>query len=595
MERKNKNIMTAMAILCVVGAGIFGMMALSEDADAIEINQNGLRYILDDENSTAKINGPVNTQTTTVDIPAMITHNSKTYNVTEISAGSFWSCVNLKAIVVSPDSQSFASVDGVLYNKAMTKLIQRPSAMVGEYTFPSTVTTIGDYALSYYSGSSHLTIPEGVTTLDHMVFTNSELVSVSLPSTFTSMGVFIDIHCMNLTTINVSPDNPNYASVDGILFNKAKTTLIRCPEGRTGDVTFPSTVTTIGANAFLRCVSVTSITISEGVTTIAAGAFSSCLSLTSITIPSSVTSFVPPTYCTSLTDINVSPDNPNYTSVGGVLYNKDRTHLLNFPMGRTGEFIIPSTVIHIENGAFAHSALTSVTIPSTVRQIYPDAFNSCESLASVTISEGVTFIGYMAFAHCPALTDLTIPSTVHSFTYDVVYANKMILRVPESMTIGGNVQPGVTVVTYTTHPEIIIDFEIVVEDDRITVTNNTVGATTYTWLFGDGQSSTETNPVHYYTVVGDYTVTLIAYNAGGNVAESKSVSVMNVPEVVIDETSPWDSVKEYALVLILGVIGLLALAAFALGVRKKQVLIVGIACIICAAISYYQKFMGGLW
>jgi hypothetical protein len=98
------------------------------------------------------------------------------------------------------------------------------------------------------------------------------------------------IECTNLTSITVDNANANYSSLDGVLFNKNKTTLILFPGGKGGSyTTIPNSVTSIGDYAFEFCTNLTSITIPNSVTFIG-DAFQFCTNLTSITIPNSVTS-----------------------------------------------------------------------------------------------------------------------------------------------------------------------------------------------------------------------------------------------------------------------------------------------------------------
>jgi uncharacterized repeat protein (TIGR02543 family) len=90
--------------------------------------------------------------------------------------------------------------------------------------------------------------------------------------------------------ITVASGNPAYSSVDGVLFNLAKTTLIRCPQGKTGTYSIPNNVTCIEDYAFDTCSGLASVTIPSSVTSIGYQAFLSCTGLSSVTIPRSVTS-----------------------------------------------------------------------------------------------------------------------------------------------------------------------------------------------------------------------------------------------------------------------------------------------------------------
>ena len=183
-------------------------------------------------------------------------------------------------------------------------------------------------------------------------------------------------------------------------------------------ITLPDSVTSIGDYAFYGCSSLTSITIPEGVTSIGYWAFSDCSSLTSITIPEGVTSIGNWAFygCTSLTGIWVGKCNPNYSNdENGVLYNKEKTRLIQCPGGLSGTYAIPDSVTSIGNWAFyGCSSLTSIIIPDSVTSIGNRAFMDCTSLTSVTIPDGVTSIGDKAFSGCSSLTSITIPESVTS-------------------------------------------------------------------------------------------------------------------------------------------------------------------------------------
>ncbi len=177
-------------------------------------------------------------------------------------------------------------------------------------------------------------------------------------------------------------------------------------------------VTSIGNCAFRYCTSLKSITIPNSVMEIGSSAFSGCSSLTSITIPNSVTNIGDSTFwgCSSLTAIYVAVDNKNYTSVNGVLFNKDKTALICYPAGKTDKsYKITNSVTSIGNYAFnGCSSLTSVTIPNSVTEIGGSAFVDCASLKSITMPNSVTSIGDMAFYKCSSLTSITIPDSVTS-------------------------------------------------------------------------------------------------------------------------------------------------------------------------------------
>lgn len=206
----------------------------------------------------------------------------------------------------------------------------------------------------------------------------------------------------------------------------------------------PSTVVTIGNGAFAHTC-ITRVVIPDGVEKIGRSAFSRCYSLTSIYIPASVTeiggwiAFA----ASKLTSFQVDPNNPNYCSVNGVLFNKAKTTLIQYPAGLPyPNYVVPEGVQCIEEIAFyrcenlvsvqlpnslttiKHSAfeycekLESVVIPPSVQYLEHETFGSCYKLSSVTFSEGLTSIGSKAFEYCKSLYTVEIPRSVTKIADD---------------------------------------------------------------------------------------------------------------------------------------------------------------------------------
>jgi len=247
----------------------------------------------------------------------------------------------------------------------------------------STFTSIGDYAFcdeENWTGCETLvsvTIPGSVTSIGDGAFgTCTRLASVTIPDSVTSIGDYAFLDCISLASVSIPS---SVTSIGDGAFGSC-TSL--------ASVTIPSSVTSIGWYAFNSCISLVSVTIPNSVTSIRQQAFGSCTSLASVTIPSSVTSIGDWAFygCKSLTAINVDTANTAYSSQDGVLYNKNKTILIQYPAGKTGSsFTIPSSVTSIGLSAFEDiTSLASVTIPGSVASIGDYAFSRCTNLASVT-------------------------------------------------------------------------------------------------------------------------------------------------------------------------------------------------------------------
>ena len=177
-------------------------------------------------------------------------------------------------------------------------------------------------------------------------------------------------------------------------------------------VVVPSSVKTIGEEAFSSCTSLTSITIPESVTIIKDNVFYDCISLSSITIPKSVTTIGSNAflYCTKLKEIKVEEENQNYCSVDGILFSKDKSELVCYPDNKDGAvYEIPETVVTIGNNAFNHcNKLTKITIPESVTTIKSSAFDACEGLKIISIPQSVTSIEDYAFVWCGNLKSIIV-------------------------------------------------------------------------------------------------------------------------------------------------------------------------------------------
>lgn len=219
---------------------------------------------------------------TSVTIPA---------NVEYIDSRAFMGCSNLTSISVVSGNSNYKGVSGVLFNKDMTQLVTYPFGKIGAYTIPSGVNEIQTMAFFGCQGLSSVTIPEGVKKIGDAAFGGCPLLTaVTIPASVTYLENTTFGQCRSLIKIGVAGGNANYASVDGVLFNKNMTELLCFPSGRAGSYKVPSSVRTIGYCAFNNCTLLFGVTIPLGITTIEADAFLNCTALMRAIISSTVIS-----------------------------------------------------------------------------------------------------------------------------------------------------------------------------------------------------------------------------------------------------------------------------------------------------------------
>ncbi len=488
--------------------------------------------------------------------------------VTSIGSSVFYNCKSLTAIDVVTENMDFCSIDGVLYDKACTSVIECPAGKSGEVIIPDGVTTVAYGAFRYCSNVTRIEMPDTVTSIENYGFAHcsglsemtlsgslqslstgafeycSGLNQIMIPASVTYIDSYVFGYCTGLSevifvgncpshistsslygvTANVYYNENNSTWTSNTMLNYGGTltwtakdlcaegyhnfehvvtaptcidggytthTCICCNEsivdsyqestgihtygewyavenseetsavsrrdcvycdhyeteeftvaaqGTCGDnltwvlpedgmlriqgygdmdnwdtwtdvpwynyreailsVQFDDSVTSIGDNAFRDCCNMTDAVLSESTVSIGAYAFADCSGLIGITIPKSVIAIGEHAFvdCSSLSAIVVDPENDHFSAVEGVLYDKYCTTLIRYPMGKTGNCVIPDGVVTICENAFRDcSGLESIKVPDSVSNIGDYAFYGCSGMTQISLPGNVQTIGSSAF------------------------------------------------------------------------------------------------------------------------------------------------------------------------------------------------------
>ncbi len=457
---------------------------------ASDTQVNGIWYDFDSSNSTATVTyrgvselNYNNEYIGSVVIPASVSYGGRTYSVTSIGNYAFENCPGLTSVrignsVTSIGARAFSRCTGltsVTIGNSVTSIGARAFYNCTGLTSPVYNAHVFAFMPTSYSGA--YTIPDGIESIAGGAFSGcTGLTSVTIPNSVTSIGYSAFENCTGFPVV----DNIRYAD----------TYLIEAVDKTLSTYTIKDGTKWIGNDAFSHCTGLTSVAIPNSVTSIGDGAFVRCTGLTSVTIGNSVTSIEDYTFlnCTGLTSVTIGN---SVTSIGTNAFNGCSVNTINFtgtledwpnkvwsPVYISNNYklkingvlqeniIIPNSVINIGDNAFnGCNSLASIEIPNSVTSIGDGAFGSCSGLFSVTINsdsivsksnlrgifgsqvkeyiigDGVTSIGQDAFRDCTGLTSVTIGNGVSSIGNSAFFncTGLTSVTIPNSVTsIGGS-------------------------------------------------------------------------------------------------------------------------------------------------------------
>ena len=409
--------------LLIQRLALFAAMLMSVLSMSASFEVNGLYYEPTSGKTVKLVQHPdgTNRYSGNIQIPDKVKCNGRFYVVTEIDDKVFEGCTALTAVTIPNSVTRIGSFYGCT---ALTAI-----------TIPNSVTQIGNGAFYGCTALSSVTIPNSVTQIDYSAFQG----------------------CTALSAINVDSKNADYCSEDGVLYNKAKTELIKYPEGKTdSSFTIPNSVTSLRLSSLPALAalnipnSVTSLSLDDlpGLTALNIPNSVTSLSLddlpglTALNIPNSVTSLylynMP-----ELTALNI-PNSVTYLS----LSNMNEITLLNVPNTVKDLRLYSCTslkTVDLQEGALQNvrfsycSALTSVNIPDCVTNLssYGSAFSGCTSLTRVKLPKGLTEIPDYTFYGCKSLTKISrLPATMTKIGENAFYGCRSLedIEIPAGVT-----------------------------------------------------------------------------------------------------------------------------------------------------------------
>lgn len=397
----------------------------------------------------------------TLFVPQKVSYNDVEYTVTSVGDGrvSVSNNTNIFKVVLPGSIKRIEAY--ALYNLTKLELVNLPVNIefIGEsafeecvsiqnITFPVNLNEIGNYAFYNCLSLNNVNFPASLAKIGvgAFMFCNN-ITEFIIPAGLTSIGKAAFTDCKNLTGIMVSNSNPNYSSLNGVLYDKHKTKLLAYSNKATNSTSFviPESVDTIDSRAFANT-DIESVVLPLNLRVINTNAFAGCTKLGSVSIPAStiVITGNPFNACSLLTQITVHTNNQNFESVNGLLYTKNRQILKAVPLMFEGSLTVDAATTEIGDRALYYcdkitqlnlpanlqkigyasiyncKGLSSIVIPNSITSIDEWAFGWNENLQTVQMSNSLSSLGDCAFYKCPKLTSIQLPNSLtvlNSYTF----------------------------------------------------------------------------------------------------------------------------------------------------------------------------------
>lgn len=309
-------------------------------------------------------------------------------------------CPLLTEFIVSENNAVYRSIDGNLYSKDGTVLVQyAPGKKAETFDIPNHVTKIDGSAFAFSYHLKSMEVGGSVTEIGELAFSGSSaLESIRIQAPITTIPTFAFQGCIGLKEVEIAD---SVTTIEKSAFNS---------ENEVTELILPDSVTEIGSYALSGFSKLKSFTLPKGVTTLNNFFGHGTWELETLTIGENVQKIDGTRFyqLPNLKEFVVSEDNEYFKSIDGVLYSKDGGELLAYPCGKTEDsFVIPEEVVGIGYHAFYEcDSLRAITIGANVERIDGSAFYRCDSLRYLTVGENVEEIAEGAFDTCRSLVEI---------------------------------------------------------------------------------------------------------------------------------------------------------------------------------------------
>lgn len=400
------------------------MLAFSSSAAAYDFMVDSICYNIIGANEVEVTKRDVK-YTGEIMIPATVSQDGVTYQVTQIGNQAFRDCSDLTLIGIPEGVTSIGSY------------AFRACSNLEDIDFPNSLVSIGTYAFQDCSSFSNVYLPRNVADIAYNAFS----------------------FCHTIKSYSCSSLNAHYRAVDGVLFSKDMTKLVAYPQAAPASsyvvpssvtaigfhafrdcdnlvsIDIPENVTWLGGTVFARCDNLVSLYLPDGITHMGVGIFSACSGLAELHLPASLDSIMNGSFsnCSSLAELTI-PRNVSYIDQYAFYESDGIKHIY---------FEEDSRLAYIGSLAFANSdALETFYMPNSVTATGGSIFYKCPALKNVSISENLSILGVSSFNYCTSLTELYIPSNVQLIDNSSV-ANCSSLK---KLTIGEKDATGSTII-----------------------------------------------------------------------------------------------------------------------------------------------------